>query len=302
MKNDFNVVKFSNKPIKNFLSVIIPVYSDPEGIQDTLGSLMKQTFDKENFEIIVANDGGDKKTKEVSKQYDKIRILNIEQNQGSYNARNIGLKESKGENIAFIDANIKALENWMENGYELLKKYDYVGGEVRIDKKKLKSLSHYYEYLTSFENEKKLKNYHYIPTANLFVKRRLIEDIGGFDVRLWSGGDTEFGDRVYRTGKYKMCFSKNLVVIHPPRDQKSLIKKMSRVQDGMADLERLYPQRFQQTKPKIFIHIKDLLTPMFKVLFSKRKINFLKRIILSFWCVYLSFLILLKLIIFKKFR
>ncbi len=299
MKNEFNKISFKYKRKSHFISVVIPVYNDPEGIGDTLESLKNQNFVKEQYEIIVSNDGGDKETEKICKKY-KVKVINIVPNKGSYNARNVALKESKGEYIAFVDADIKVSRNWLREGFNFLKKYDYIGGPVDIDESKLKTLAHYYEYLTAFDNKKKLKKYNYIPTANLMVKREVIESLGGFDSRLWSGGDNEFGDRVFRAKKYEMYFLEDLLVIHPPRGKEALIKKSVRVRQGLISLAKLYPNRFYGSNSTLLMFIKAPVVPVAKVCFSKRRVAFRKRLMLLFLGFYLGFADLINLIRFRN--
>lgn len=289
MKNRFNNINFKYNSIIGFISVIIPVYKDPEGIRDTLESLNEQSLNKSNFEIIVVNDGGDIKTEKICQEF-KVKIITIIPNKGSYNARNKALEVSRGEFIAFVDSDIKVCKDWLIKGKELLENYDYLGGKVEIDKKKLKTLAHYFEYISAFNNERKLENYNYIPTANLFVKRIIISEIGGFDFRLFSGGDFEFGNRVYNSKKFKMHYDENILVIHPPRGQKNLLKKMIRVNKGVRDIYKFYPHRFPQFKKSNLKIIKAFLYPIFIVITNKKTLSFFIKFKLFFWSIWFGFL------------
>jgi len=285
----------TKKYINEFISIIIPVYKDPEGIKDTLDSLVKQDFDKNNYEIIIGNDDGDKETENICKMYN-TKVINIIPNKGSYNARNEAIKESKGEYLAFIDADIKASKDWLSNGVKLLKKYDYLGGAVDIDKSSLRNLSHYYEYLTAFNNENKFNKFHYSPTANLFIKRNVLSRLGLFDSKLRSGGDVEFGNRVYISKLFKMAHSNNIRTIHPPRGKKKLINKNIRTLKGTFDLAELYPRRFNNYKFSFTRYFKTLLLPIYKVLTSKREIGFSTKIKLVLWSIHFGTVNLVNLI------
>lgn len=288
MKNKYNIVDFDKAKKKDFISIIIPVYKDYEGLKDTLKSLKKQNFNRSKFEIIVVNDGGDENIRKICKGY-KVKCIDIIPRKGSYNARNEGLKVSGGEYVAFIDADIKAPKDWVQSGFNLLQKYDYVGGRVEIDKTKLKMLAHYYEYLTAFDNKEKLRKNHYIPTANLFVKRKVIEKIGAFDKRLYSNGDLEFGNRVYISNEFTMYYDSDLYVVHPPRGKQKLIQKTIRTYKGSKNLSNLYQERFKNLKPPIRVYLKIILFPLYKVITSKRKISLNIRLKLIFWSIYFGF-------------
>jgi glycosyltransferase involved in cell wall biosynthesis len=273
----------------NFISVIIPVYKDSKGLKDTLKSLENQTLEKNKFEIIVVNDGGSKEITKVCKKFN-VKLVSLIPNGGSYAARNKGLSIAKGEYIAFIDADIMANSNWLKEGFRLLKTYDYIGGKIAIDRNKLKTLAHYFDYISAFDNENKLKKYHYAPTANLFLKRVIISKLGCFDKKLYSGGDVEFGRRVYESKKFKMYYARNLYVIHPPRNENELIKKYIRTRQGVKSLARLHPEIYSQPKLNFLKFIRFFISPTYKAITSRREISLPLRIKLFFWSIWFSYI------------
>lgn len=90
-----------------FLSIIIPVYNVEKYIGSTLESIYVQSFDEKNFEVIIVNDGtldGSMSiVSEYAKNHGNILIVNQE-NQGLSCARNVGLQQSNGEYIWFVDS------------------------------------------------------------------------------------------------------------------------------------------------------------------------------------------------------
>tara|TARA_R110002050_G_scaffold300276_1_gene468468 strand:+ start:41121 stop:42059 length:939 start_codon:yes stop_codon:yes gene_type:complete len=112
----------NNKP---FFSVVIPLYNKEDYIEDTLKSVLNQTF--QDFEIIIVNDGSTDRSLETVKSFSdkKIIILNQE-NRGLSASRNIGIKTSKSKFIAFLDADDLWMENFLETIYWLINKHsDY---------------------------------------------------------------------------------------------------------------------------------------------------------------------------------
>ncbi len=86
------------------ISVIIPVYNVEPYIDECLKSLMNQVYT--DFEVIMVNDGSTDSSPKICKKYlfdERFKLINIS-NGGVSNARNVGLKEAKGEWIAFLDA------------------------------------------------------------------------------------------------------------------------------------------------------------------------------------------------------
>lgn len=87
-----------------FFSVIIPLYNKEKYIEATINSVLTQTFI--DYEIIIINDGStDKSLKKISKynEQDNITIIN-QNNSGLSFSRNKGFSLSKGNVIAFLDA------------------------------------------------------------------------------------------------------------------------------------------------------------------------------------------------------
>lgn len=85
------------------ISVVIPLYNKELYIENTIQSLLNQTFSE--FEILIVNDGStDQSLQKVSSFNDsRIRIL-IMPNQGVSATRNKGVEEARFPWIAFLDA------------------------------------------------------------------------------------------------------------------------------------------------------------------------------------------------------
>src|SRR5690606_38408478 len=103
-----------------FFSVVIPLYNKENYIEDTLKSVLNQTF--QDFEVVIVNDGStDNSLEKVKKFTDgRIRVFSQE-NLGVSVARNFGIEKSNAEFIALLDAD----DLWYENHlYELKKQID----------------------------------------------------------------------------------------------------------------------------------------------------------------------------------
>lgn len=83
-------------------SVVIPTYNRADLLRRTLESVFAQEC--RDFEVIVMDDGSTDHTESIVKLWgDKIRLLRT-QNAGAGAARNAGIKEARGEYIAFLDS------------------------------------------------------------------------------------------------------------------------------------------------------------------------------------------------------
>lgn len=95
------------------LSIIIPVYNAEKVIGRCIDSIVNEVHN--NTEVVIVDDGSTDNSYEVCKgyesQYDFIRIIHKE-NEGVSVARNVGIENSRGKYIFFLDA-----DDWLEKGW-----------------------------------------------------------------------------------------------------------------------------------------------------------------------------------------
>ena len=94
------------KEFKNYkISIILPNYNSSQYISSTIRSILSQTY--KNWKLIIVDDNSDKKTKiELSKfkKNKKIKIIWLKKNKGAAFCRNLAIKKSRSEYLAFIDS------------------------------------------------------------------------------------------------------------------------------------------------------------------------------------------------------
>jgi glycosyltransferase involved in cell wall biosynthesis len=109
------------------ISIVIPTYNAAKTINNTLDSILNQTY--KNFEIIIVNDGSTDETVKLLNSYitklseddrRKIKIINQE-NQGSNPTRNRGAAEAKGEYLLFCDSDLTMKPDMLEKMLDALK-------------------------------------------------------------------------------------------------------------------------------------------------------------------------------------
>ncbi len=101
------------------ISVIVPAYKTRATIGETLDSVLAQTF--EDYEIVVVDDGSpDDVVEFVAGQYPMVRLVRQE-NRGLAGARNAGIREARGEWVAFLDSDDVWLPDKLERQVELLR-------------------------------------------------------------------------------------------------------------------------------------------------------------------------------------
>jgi len=109
--------KSSNKSIGSSVSVIVPCYEQAKYLPEAIESVVNQTYT--NWECIIVNDGSTDNTIQVAeflieKYNDKQLIIINQTNKGLPEARNCGIKASKGKYILPLDADDKLYPEMLE--------------------------------------------------------------------------------------------------------------------------------------------------------------------------------------------
>lgn len=104
------------------VSIIVPAYNAEKTLKKSIYTLMNQSY--EDIEIIIVNDGSKDRTESIAesiaKNDSRVRVISIE-NGGVSNARNIGIENSNGEFVAFMDSDDTMDSNMIE---QLVSQFD----------------------------------------------------------------------------------------------------------------------------------------------------------------------------------
>ncbi len=95
-----------------FLSVIIPAYNAEDTIEESIGSILSQTYPKDKYEVVVADNNSKDQTVEKVKKF-SVRVVSETQIQGPGAARNKGASIAKGEWLVFFDADQMAHSDYL---------------------------------------------------------------------------------------------------------------------------------------------------------------------------------------------
>lgn len=249
----------------HFISVIIPVYNDKDNLDICLRALKAQTLEKSKFEIIIVDNASSDNLGEIKTKYPEIIYL-YEEQPGSYRARNKGIENARGDIIAFTDADCIPSHNWLERGLLTTseKAKDQVGiiaGEVSFfvnDKENMTALE-VWETMHKYHQEYFVNAFNFGLTANLFVTKSVLDQVGLFNAELKSAGDFEWGNRAHKLG-FSFHFDNELIVKHPAKGTiGQFINRIRRLMGGKYMLGMI--TRTQSIK-KIFT---DILPPVLNI-------------------------------------
>ncbi|MCC0176457.1 glycosyltransferase family 2 protein [Waterburya agarophytonicola K14] len=246
-----------------FVSVIIPVLNNIEGLCQTLSALDKQTYPSQLYEVIVVDNGSSQDLKSAIAQFDRAR-LSYEECPGSYIARNQGISIAKGEILAFTDSDCIPEPDWLANGVKCLSSVDNCGlvaGKINFfyQNPQRPTTVELYDRATFLNQKKYIEQYRYGATANMFTWKKVVEEVGYFNGELKSGGDKEWGQRVSRHG-YILLYSSDTCIAHPARSSwQEISQKIARTRMGGYEVDRLSSQS------KLLFYGRKLLTIIWRL-------------------------------------
>jgi len=175
--------------MSKLISIITPVYNVEKFIVETIESVINQTYT--NWELILIDDGSTDNSGDICKQYtekDKRIKYFYKTNSGQAAARNVGIKNAKGEYITFLDSDDlyskdKLAQHFIdiiENPADFYYGAGYMLFENRI-KNKTETYSWFYGKYSGIEFFKILYHSCAVNINSVFLKKELFNSIGYFD-------------------------------------------------------------------------------------------------------------------------
>lgn len=205
-------------PVEIAVTVVVPTCGRPQLLNRCIASLVLQRFDAARYEIIIVDDGPSDATREVvtgwashtSDYGPRITYIPSMGPHGPAAARNHGWRAARGSIIAFTDDDTIARSDWLKSGLRAFEEdVDAVCGRVVMP------LSHT---PTDYElDAKNLETAEFV-TANCFCRKRILEDLGGFDERFrfaWRE-DSDLHFRLLEYGA-RIVHEPRAVITHPIR-------------------------------------------------------------------------------------
>lgn len=179
------------------ISVIIPVYDNPEGLRRCLASV--QQLRDVDFEVIVVDDGSGTSHEQVCAGFG-ARFIRLNDNVGAGVARNEGAKYAEGEILAFTDSDCVVASDWLARIRDALSAPDIVAvagsfdasiGDNVIARQRLFEARYYHV------KERCLVNS--FTTSNFAIRTSVFKRVGGFP-HLRTAEDLILGYRLMRLG------------------------------------------------------------------------------------------------------
>ena len=234
------------------ISIVMPAYNGEETILTTIQSVQQQTFT--DFELIVIDDGGTDRTREIVAAIDDPRItIYSYENGGLPVARNRGISHATGDFIAFLDQDDLWTSDKLELQLAALKQNpeagvayswtSYMGeeGEYLLHGEKLNFEGDIYLDLL-------IRNF-LASGSNPLVRRQAVESVQGYDPTLKYCADWDFYLRLASRWNYVVVPKHQIIYRQSTGSLSSKIDALD--QESIAVIEKGYnlvPPEFQGRK------------------------------------------------------
>jgi len=224
---------------KMTISVVICTYNRAELLANALQTLCAQTLDTCRYEVIVVDNNSQDNTRAVTDDFSR-RSPNIrycyETRQGLSHARNCGWQEARGAYVAYIDDECKVPAQWLNVAKDIIEQVSpAVFGGPYYGYHNTSPPRWWKESYGAFEHSETasvLTQGEYVRGGNIFIRRRLLETVGGFDNRygmvdqkLAYGEETELQRRIRAIRPHELIYyDPQLYVYHLVRPEKMSLR------------------------------------------------------------------------------
>ncbi|MBW4646539.1 MAG: glycosyltransferase [Goleter apudmare HA4340-LM2] len=207
------------------VSVVVPIYNGAADLPDLISCLLSQTYPHDRVEYLLVDNNSSDRTLTILEQAAKlhpIKIYPLSENkiQSSYAARNTGIRTAVGEFLAFTDADCRPQPQWLKSLIQ-----PFINHEVVITVGEITGLPGKNLLERHAEKQETLSQKHtlahpfcsYGQTANLAIRRIVLEKVGLFRPYLTTGGDADICWRILDANIGRLEFVSDAIVQHRHR-------------------------------------------------------------------------------------
>lgn len=211
-----------------YFSVIIPTYNRADILRRTLNLLAVQTYPKNDFEVLVINDGSTDRTARLLAEFAAKKIFTLkfleQKNAGASSARNLGLAKAQGKIIVFLDDDVFPQPNFLAAHATFhalfpgsnLAALGLTHLHPELPKTRLQKFLERSGLQFKFQDlrAKQQVDFRRFYTANLSLKREFLGSQNfDLDFQGWGFEDLEFGYRLQKAG-LKLLFWPTALGLH----------------------------------------------------------------------------------------
>ncbi len=194
------------------VSVVVPTYNCGRFIEEALESALGQTY--RDLEVIVVDDGSTDDTRERVRRFEPRVAYLFQPNAGEGAARNLGIRHSRGEYVAFLDADDVWLPRKVERTVAVLQEDRTAGVAYHwrafVDEEG-RALPQVFAPTHEGDVLEELLRGSFVVPSMAVVRRACLQGVGLFDPGLWRATDYDLFVRIALAGYRYRCVREALV-------------------------------------------------------------------------------------------
>jgi glycosyltransferase involved in cell wall biosynthesis len=192
-----------------YVSVVIPARNEAESLPDLLESIARHLGPLYDHEVIVVDNGSTDSTVAIANRYHAKVLVNVAGTVALL--RNCGVVAARGNILIFLDADMEltgAWSNMIRATIEMLEKDTMIvtGSRAGVPDHCSWIQRYWFDSLKSMPAR-------YINSGHMITTLTLFQMLGGFDAKLETGEDYDFGRRAFLAGA-RIINNPALAVIH----------------------------------------------------------------------------------------
>jgi glycosyltransferase AglI len=208
--------KINNLP---HITILIPIKNVAKYIKECLNALLAQSYPSEKYEVWLLDNNSTDETPEIVSLYPKERVKIIQSGIDSPAIKyNRILPTIKSDFVGFVDGDANVDKDWLIKVIEALNDPKAAGATgVILTANKNKLIPRIIGYELQDRYERMPKEIKRAATMHIVYRKKVLEEISGFNEKLKTGYDAEIGYRINDAG-YKIIFVPEAKVWHNHRE------------------------------------------------------------------------------------
>jgi GT2 family glycosyltransferase len=212
-------------------SIVIPTRNRPHYLEVTLSSLAPQAA-AAGAELVVVSDGGGGAAESLAAAHG-ARLVSLSVPSGLNAARNAGIEAARGELVILVDDDVEVPPGWLDaflGGARDAPDHDVFGGPIRarLEGGGPRACGREAAPISTLELGDADRDVPLVWGANMAIRRRAFERVGGFDESLAGRGDEEEWERRYAASGGRIRYLAGAGLEHRRTAHDSTVRSLSR--------------------------------------------------------------------------
>ena len=256
----------------NLISVVLPVYNGEEYLEESIESILNQSY--QNFELIIINDGSTDDSQMIIKKYlfnDKIIYIS-RSNKGLIKTLNEAIRISNGTYIARMDQDDICFPNRLEKQLNFIRKTNSIltgtqGYLINNEGNKIGKVNLPLEHKAIVKSLCKLSSGFIHPSV--MFNKEAVQNIGGYNHNYQHAEDFDLFLRLSRIGKITNQENR-LIYLRKHETNDSFLNAEDQITNSIISKEVFCNSNFDDTELKVYLKYKEKVkSNRFHVLYIK---------------------------------